>query len=55
LAQPPPLVKGLDASHEPKLALDFTLGGCADEQIRKHVASRKFIIKREAAAREGVR
>jgi hypothetical protein len=53
LAQPPPLVKGLDASHELKLALDFTLGGCADELVRKHVASRKFIIKRGAAERGG--
>jgi hypothetical protein len=49
VAQPPPLVKGLDTSHELKLALDFTLNGCADEQIRKHVASEKTIMKRGAA------
>ena len=55
VAQPPPLVKGLDASHELKLALDFTLSGCADELVRKHVASRKFIIRRGAAEREGVK
>ena len=41
VAQPPPLVKGLDASHELKLALDFTLGGCAEELIRKHVCFQK--------------
>ena len=41
VAQLPPLVKGLDASHELKLALDFPLSGCAEEPIRKHVASEK--------------
>jgi hypothetical protein len=55
VAQAPPLVKGLDASHELKLALDFTLGGCAEELIRKHVASRKNIMNEGKQQRKEVR
>jgi hypothetical protein len=39
--------------HSLRLALDFVLGGCADELVRKHVASEKTIMKREAAGKGG--
>ena len=38
-----------DAEARALLALDFPLSRCAEELVRKHVASRKTIIKGEAA------
>jgi hypothetical protein len=41
VAQSPPLVKGFQCLSTRKLALDFTLGSCAEELVRKHVASER--------------